>query len=112
MGDVIGKMNQRIQIATKVATPDAYNGEQISWSLSGEIWANVEHKATGTDEEILARQNSPDERVLFTVRFRTVAYDSEIVYRGLRYKIEGVLPDHHRTYVTIETKQKGPQDAQ
>ena len=107
--DNIGKLRERIRIARLVTTRDAqFGGPVVSWDLSEPLWAAVEHRAAGTSETLSSGQKTADEKVLFTLRFRTVAYTSEIEYRGQRFKIEGVIPDARRTYVTLETQQLGP----
>lgn len=105
MGDVIGDMRERIQIAVRGGQlDDKFNGEVKTWTLSDPIWAKVEEQKTGTDEVFTANQKTPDAKVDFTVRFLEVAYTSEVEYRGKRYKIEGVANDAKRAFTTIETK--------
>ena len=103
--DAVGLMRERIQISSFTVTRGQYNEEVKTWVLSSPIWAQAIHKATGTDEVFVADQKSPDAKVDFRIRFREVSNKDEIVYRGQRYKIEGLIPSHLRNYLTIETKQ-------
>lgn len=105
--DPIGRMNQRIKIASLVNTRDEIGGNTRTWTLGCEISAAVIHRATGTDEEQTANQKTPDGKVDFIIRFRSVGYQDEIDYRGKRYKIEGIVPDAHRHFLTIETRYHG-----
>ena len=103
--DAVGLMRERIEIASFTVTRGDYNEELKTWVNSSPIWAQVTHKATGTDEVFTADQKSPDAKVDFRIRFRDVKNTDEVIYRGQRYKIEGLIPSHLRDYLTIETKQ-------
>lgn len=103
--DPVGLMRERIEIAGFTTTRGDYNEVIKTWSVSNALWAQVIHKATGTDEVFTADQKSPDAKVDFRIRFRDVKNTDEVIYRGQRYKIEGLIPSHLRDYLTIETKQ-------
>lgn len=105
--DKVGAMRERIKIVTRSATRDIIGGESITWTEGPEISAEVISKPIGTDEVQSSNQKSPDAKVDFRIRFREVAYTSEVLYRGNRYQIEGVVPDAHRHFVILETKWRG-----
>jgi len=109
--DLVGQMRQRIQIATRETTRDELFGVENGWVLCDPIFAKVDYKTIGTDEINTANQNSPDAKVNFIIRFREVGYEDEIIWKGNRYQIEGVVPDTHEMYLTIETKFTGKQYA-
>ena len=101
--DNVGAMRELVQIVSYTVERDKYGGEQKTEVLSDLIWAKVETKGIGTTEVFGADQNAPREFTVFTMRFRSISYVSELKYRGERYKIHGVIPDAKRAYVMIET---------
>lgn len=103
--DNVGKMRERIQISTLTLVRDGLLGSTKQWVEEDQIFAQVTHKATGTDEVFAADQKTNDSKVDFRIRYRQVSSTSEIVYRNKRYRIEGVIPDEKKDYLTIETKQ-------
>ncbi len=105
--DNVGKMRHRIRIASRQTSRDEIGGDETTWQLTDELFASAKFRPTGTDELNSSGQNSPDTKVDFTIRHRELSYDNEVIYEGKRYQIEGLIPDEHKNYLIIETKQTG-----
>ena len=106
----IGQLREQIQLATKTVVRDEIGGVDPNWSLSSNIWAAVEFKATGSDERFSSDQQTAYTAANFTIRLREVSEDQEIIYRDDRYQILSVLPDAKRCYMIIETKKISSQN--
>lgn len=102
--DNVGAMRERIQLVTYTVTRDKYGGEQKTEATSSFLFAKAEIKEIGTDETFTADQKSPKERVNFTVRFRNVGYTDEVLWKGERYQVVGLVPDAKMMYLLIETR--------
>ena len=51
---IIGKMNQRVILQSKVVTVDTYGGEVVSWKSEKTVWASI--KPVSGREYFMARQ--------------------------------------------------------
>ncbi|MEM6397487.1 MAG: phage head closure protein [Bacteroidota bacterium] len=107
--DNIGAMRERIRLATRQVTRDSLGGEEETWSLSNSIWAKVEYLTTGSDERFSSDRKVSLTAANFTIRNRSVSIGQQIEYRGDRYNIESILPQHANAYLLIETRKVEPQ---
>lgn len=104
MKERIGTLNQQITIATPTATQNSYGEEEISWSISSEVWANVNY-LPASDEKLIADQQTGVTRVNFTIRNRTgLTTRHELRYDSKVFKILSLLPSQDRCYLVIETE--------
>ena len=108
MGSVVGQMRERIRIASYTVTRNGFHEEEKAWSFTGPLWAKMEVKEVGTDNESSSFQHGISTRTLFTIHHRSVSQTNEIEWRGLRYLIEGIIPDTRRQFLTLKTRQINP----
>ena len=106
---MIGEMRERIHIASYSVERDEFNAEVKTWTLSGPLWAKVEVVPVGTDQKSSSFQHGISTRTRFTIHYRAgVSGVDQIEYGGLRYLIEGVIPDQRKAFLTLETRQINP----
>ena len=106
---LIGEMREQIQIATYTATRDEFNAEVKTWALSGPVWAKVEVVPVGTDQKSSSFQHGISTRTRFTLHYRAgISGVDQVEYQGLRYLIEGIIPDQRKAFLTLETRQINP----
>lgn len=103
----IGKMDQRITLQRRVATPDGGGGETYVWAdlpHNPTIWAHVVAKA-GRESLTEGRMNAT-----FTVLFhihnrRDLDPRDRIVWQGVTYNIRGIRDEGGRALrLTIEAE--------
>lgn len=113
MGDVkTGHLNQLITIRQTASTTVDASGSPITTTTDlGPIFAGVEFRTSGSDEENIGNQNTAVTSVRFTIRNnpeRSIWADDQVIYRGKKYEIRSVLEaDPKRCFLILETDQMG-----
>ena len=117
MGDVkTGHLNQQILIRqTSTTTVDA-SGSIIPTTVDiGPIFAGVEFRTAGSEEENIGNQNTAVTSVRFTIRnspSRSIWSEDQVIYRGRKYEIRSVLEaDPKRCFLLLETEQMGKEQS-
>lgn len=110
--DDVGKLNREILIRQYAREGvDAAGQPVIKVFEIGPIFAGVEFRPVGSDEQVIGKQNTAVTAVRFTIRYspeRTVEAADTVVYDGKLYEIDSVLEaDANRKYLLLETKQMG-----
>lgn len=106
----IGAMNQVIAFRTFLTGRDAYGGVEKTWLTSNEIWAAVEFKEAGTDEEFIADRPTSVVSTVFRIRQREgISAYMRVLYRGNEYNILGVMPQVNKTYMLLKTELTEPE---
>jgi SPP1 family predicted phage head-tail adaptor len=108
--DTIGRMRHRIEIIQLIQGIDSdFGGETLTTSSTlATVWASWEAKEVGSGEIVNAGQKDLVQSVVFKIRYRSdVKTDMLIKYENVYYDILSLLPDSHRTYLTIEARQRG-----
>ena len=91
--DTVGKLNKRIRfVYVLYGRDDDYGGTITATAQSAEIWASVEFRTVGSDEQQEAAQKSARTSVLVTTRYRTaIKADMKVLYSGRLFEIISVL---------------------
>ncbi len=106
----IGQLNQRLTFKTFLTTRDEYGGVQKNWLTSNEIWAGVEFKDAGSDENFVGDRFTGILNTFFTVRMRDgIATYMRIGYKGNEYNIRSVLPQADKAYLLIKAELTDPE---
>lgn len=108
--DTVGQMRHRIEIIDLTqSTNSDYGGEALTGTTTVDtVWASWEEKTTGSGEQVKSGALDQVNSINFRIRYRTdVKTDMLVKFENLYYDILSVLPDSHRVYLTIETRQRG-----
>lgn len=108
--DFAGSMDQRIEIIQLSKTVESdYGGMTLgSSSTLATVWAKIEYRETGSDEEVKAGQIDLVQMVKITMRYRSDVKPTMLVrHDSLYYDILSVLPQGRQDYMILECKQRG-----
>lgn len=102
-------LRRRIRVERKVATRDAFGGENISYVLRVELYADV--RPVSGREPLLAQQFQVGEAFEFRVRYRTdIAPTDRVVWKGERYDITALLEQGRNRVLRIIAKRPGGEE--
>lgn len=103
--DTVGSLNKRIRfISALYGRDDDYGGTINATATSDEVWAAVEFKTVGSDEQQEAAQKSARTSIVVTTRYRTgIRADMKVQYGGRLFDIVSVLEaDPMKMYAKYE----------
>lgn len=99
-------MQRRIRIERKVATRDELGGEEYSFSLRAEVYAQVRY-LTGR-ESLLANEMTATEQYEFIIRYRRdIEMTDRIVWKGQNYDIQSLAEQGRNVALRIIAKLPG-----
>lgn len=106
----VGSMNHRIKFMTYLVGRDLYGGEVKTWLTSNEIWAGLELKETGTDEQHLSDRTTAVTAAFFRIRTRKgLTSYMRIVHEETVYEIKGFIAQPDKTYTLIRAEATEPE---
>lgn len=99
-------LRRRIRIERKVATRDELGGEEYSFSLRAEVYAQVRY-LTGR-ESLLANEMTATEQYEFIIRYRRdIEMTDRIVWKGQNYDIQSLAEQGRNVALRIIAKLPG-----
>lgn len=99
-------LRRRVRVERKVATRDAFGGEDISYALRAELYADV--RPVSGREPLFAQQFQIGEAFEFRVRYRTdIEVTDRVVWKGERYDITALLEMGRNRVLRIIAKRPG-----
>lgn len=106
----VGSMNHRIVFLTYLVGRDLYGGQTKTWLTSNEIWAALEYKEVGTDEQHLSDRTTAVTSAFFRIRSRKgiTAY-MRIRHDSTEYEIKGLIPQTDKRYTLIRVEATEPE---
>lgn len=110
--DMTGKMRNRITVQAQTIERGPEGGEIPTWTDSFSAFAAVKVTTVGSDERISSNQLVGRTSVQFTIRKerRSVLTRNRVVFDGLIYEIDSVLPSGNMLeYLILECLQTGEQ---
>lgn len=106
---MIGKMDQRIALQTRVETPDGAGGARVTWQAFSRDpcpWANVVAKAGR--ESMMEGRPTATFTVLFTIYNRDdVTEMDRILWGGAAYNIRGIRRESGRAARLVIEAERG-----
>jgi SPP1 family predicted phage head-tail adaptor len=108
--DVVGKMRERVSLQKAAITRGSLGGEIETWVEAFTAYAAVDFLTTGSDERYRADQLTNRTAANITMRKedRIVSAKDRVVYRGLIYEVDSVIPTGVRhEYLILECFQMG-----
>ena len=99
----IGQMRNRIEIQSYSITRNSAGEEFLVWSVLATVWAAIEYKGAGSDESEQQNQLTAMINALIRIRYRSdLNTKMRIRFDGKYWNIRALLPDHMKSYLTIE----------
>lgn len=104
---MIGELRNRIQIWKAIKGRDSLTGERINtYILHKTVWGAYKFNKGGSDEKVIAGRDGVVRSVDITIRHRNDIFnDYYLKVDDTRFEIQSILPDHNKTYLTIEALQ-------
>jgi len=101
--DSVGALRHRISIRQYSASRNSAGEEILTWSELAEVWANVEHKTAGSQEEEKANRVTAQLSADITIRYRSdINEKMRVLYDSKLWNILSIVPDRYQTYLTLE----------
>lgn len=96
-----GELRHRVKVQSYTTTVDPSTGyREQAWADAAELWADVRH-LSGT-ESIRAAVDTSIVKASCRIRWRTgITAAMRVIFNGLIYDIEAVLPDHKCQFVDL-----------
>ena len=101
---MIGKLDKRIEIQNYTVAKNSSGEDVRSWSTLVTVWAGITYKGGGETYE--ADQKVATDRVIFRIRYTTVAADYRILYDSTYYDILDIDGDNRLRYLDITAKKR------
>lgn len=105
----IGRMRHQIQYMKPLVGRGDHGQEVRTWITSGSVFANIEYREAGSDEDEVASRKQAYTRARITTRYRSTVYPKMRIKADTQeFAILSVLPDAMRQYMVIEAVIDGP----
>lgn len=96
-----GHLDRKITILTPNGSANAFGEVPVSFVTLAEVWAKVDYRNTGQEDEQAQRETAVD-KVTFTIRYRTdVNTGQRISYNGKTYNIRSVSEVGRRSFLDL-----------
>lgn len=103
----IGRLTERVTIEQVSEAQSASGFPVPTWSTLATVWASVNYRAGGSDEDQDAGRQVATGAVRFTMRYRSdVTEKMRIVHDSYNYDILSILPDEDGAFMVIEAKKR------
>jgi SPP1 family predicted phage head-tail adaptor len=104
-------LRRRIRVERKVATRDDIGGEEYSFTLRAELYANVRYLKG--QESLLSQEMTATEQYEFIIRYRTdIDMTDRIVWKGNNYDIQSIAEQGRNVALRIIAKRPGAEAVQ
>lgn len=101
----IGRMRHRIHFIAPTTAIDAIGSETHVWATSLECWAHVEGMMPGSQDSVIADRITNVNSSIATMRYNSaVDPKHKMVHDGNEWEILSILPDIHKSYMTLEVR--------
>lgn len=98
-----GKMRHRVQFWEPVYTPNDFGEKEKTYTAQDPVWANVEFRTSGSDEDEEAQRITSRVSCRVTIRFNSeINAEWRMVHKNEEFNILTVLPDAKRHYTLLE----------
>lgn len=103
----IGALRERITIEQVTETQSSSGHPSQSWATLATVWAKVEYKITGTDEDVIAGKKTAVNTTIFTIRKENAINEKmRISYDGSYYDIEAITVTADQFYHEIQAQKR------
>lgn len=99
----MGRLRHRIRFMKPLVGRGDHGQEVRTWITSGEVWADIDHRLTGTIEREVASRLQDFQSAVITIRYAATVYPQmRIIANNREWNIRGVMPDAKHEYMQIE----------
>lgn len=108
-----GKMRHRVRILQYLIGRDDYGGETRRWVASDPIWAHVEQRIVGSDEDEVSQRLVSQTATRVTIRHRsTIDASMKVLWGNRVISIDNVIPDAKEEYLLLSATNDEPTNLQ
>ena len=105
MATRIGDLRERVELQERTTTRDEYGAKVEAYETRATLWANVRTVAGGESEEG-TDQVIADLTHVVTVRYRTVAPTTRVIWRGRELDVlDAIETDNRRAFLQLRCRE-------
>lgn len=102
----IGRMRHQVRFITPTTFKDGLGGEVHTWVTGDDVFATVEYRKIGSQDEYIADRYTNVLQALVNTRYNaTIEPYYRLLYDSKEWEIQSILPHSHKMYMQLEVTQ-------